>query len=107
MGEVHLKPYRPSFDCSACGAICELLWPDEAKAQAVARLLTMRPDYQSRNWRPGETLHELMMDNATHGLFDHVPLEAGQGFTVDDESIRFDTLPQILPTGTDVKAVTG
>jgi len=49
-----------------CGAHVELVWP--ADPEAITLLLSMRPVERTRNWLPGETLADLMCENAAHGL---------------------------------------
>jgi hypothetical protein len=67
----------------------------------VERLLMMRPDPSTRNWFPGETLGDLMMENGAHGIFDHLGhLAVTPGvslFTVEEERIRVDNLPALKP----------
>jgi hypothetical protein len=56
----------------------------------------MRPDPTTRNWFPGETLHDLMFENASHGIFDHLGETSGTLFGVDDLGIRVDNLPALV-----------
>ena len=51
-----------------CGTVTEVIWPSEAMMAGVERILMMRPDPTKRNWWPGETLHDLIAENAEHGL---------------------------------------
>lgn len=67
--------------CWDCGARCDLVWPDGAFVDGVERLLAMRPHAHNRNWHPGETLHDLMRENAEHGIFS-VP-ELADAFRVE------------------------
>ena len=86
--------------CRDCGAVTEIIWPAEDFARAVERLLMMRPDPSTRSWFPPETLHDLMIENATHGIYDHVDATEAAGspmFAVDDFGIRVDNLPASLP----------
>ena len=85
---------EPLFTCGTCGAQAEVVWPPEEMAYGIERLLLMRPDEANRNWHPGETLVDLMMENGAHGIFDRIGLNPGEsGLTVTDGSIRRDVLP--------------
>lgn len=42
--------------------------PPPAERAAIEAVLTERPDPETRNWRPGETVGELVAENAAHGL---------------------------------------
>jgi hypothetical protein len=53
--------------CKDCEApIPDLVWP--ADPEAVEALLMARPAVESRNWLPGESLKDLLVDNVRHGL---------------------------------------
>lgn len=83
------RPGAPLFTCTSCGTDAEVVWPPEETVYGVERLLLMRPNETTRNWEPGETLVDLMMENGMHGIFDRV-----EGvLTVDDGGIRRDALP--------------
>ena len=63
--------------------------------QAVARLLSLRPDPLTRNWE-GESVHDLMVENAVHGIFDN--LEPGPVLSWSDhDGITVDQLPAATP----------
>lgn len=100
---VQLQPSTPMFECDFCGAIVEVLWPINQIIVGVERLLMMRPDPSTRNWVPGETLHDLMFENGAHGIFDNleqhgVIAEPGTSLlSVDDQGIRADRLPALKP----------
>jgi hypothetical protein len=49
-----------------CGATADLAWP--ADPDAIEVLLLMRPVPRTRNWLPGESLDDLMVENAEHDL---------------------------------------
>lgn len=56
-----------SMICWDCGQVTEnIAWPPDPGAIEV--ILFMRPDEQNRNWWPGETLAELLLENITHGI---------------------------------------
>jgi hypothetical protein len=50
----------------ACGMVADLTWP--ADPDAVEALLAHRPVSRTRNWLPGETLTDLVAENAAHGV---------------------------------------
>jgi hypothetical protein len=92
-----------SFSCVECGTITSIIWPSEEMRAGVERLLMMRPAAVNRNWLPGETLIELVKENAEHGLYDNLAergVEAEPGdtlFVIDGDRIRFDSLPALAP----------
>ena len=92
-----LDPGTPAFRCVDCGTDAEVIWPPEETIYAVERLLLMRPDVTTQNWTPGETLHDLLRENALHGIFDGIEaLGASPGTSylmIDDAGIRNDILP--------------
>lgn len=98
-----LQRFAPNFQCDFCGAVTEVIWPAESIVAGVERLLMMRPDPSTRNWKPGETLSDLVVENAVHGIFDNLEqlgLTATPGkslLSVDDERIRVDRLPSLKP----------
>jgi hypothetical protein len=97
-----LAPFQPGFFCIECGGSTEVIWPQAAMVAGVVRLLMMRPHFKNRNWRPGETLVDLMVENAQHGIFDAVEIPAGQSaFAVTETYVSLDALPdlQALTTG--------
>jgi len=88
------------IECPLCGTVTEILWPSDDMVAGIGRLLTMRPNPQTRNWLPGETLRDLMWENGAHGIFDGLSeaLGATPGAAllgVDDNRIRLDRLPAI------------
>ena len=98
-GAERLQRFQPWVECRFCGQVTEVIWPSEKMTYGIERLLMMRPDPTTRNWRPGENLHDLMLENGAHGIFSNTP-EVGPGrvlFTVDDSGIRHDNLPALKP----------
>jgi hypothetical protein len=83
------------FACETCGLVCDIEWPSEEMRYGIGRLLLMRPDPSKQNWLPGETLTDLMAENAAHNIFDFPEGYdmASTALVVDDERIRVDTLP--------------
>jgi hypothetical protein len=57
-----------------CGLQCAADWP--ADIADLERVLLARPIPATRNWTPGETLLELVAENAAHGI---VPVSALDG----------------------------
>ena len=58
-----------AFACSGaggCGWTADLVWPPDP--DAIELLLTMRPVPRTRNWLPGESLEDLIAENALHGV---------------------------------------
>lgn len=59
---------QPVFEClgpDSCGMEAPVIWP--ADPQAIEALLAMRPFVQNQNWLVGETLEDLLAENAEHG----------------------------------------
>lgn len=85
------------FQCWDCGYVAEqIIWPPDVPA--IEALLSMRPDERNRNWEPGETLVELMLENAAHGV---LPAEwtagAGELMRTADERVVGGLLLAALP----------
>lgn len=89
-----LDPGCSAFTCRECDAVTEVRWPTDAMIEGVERLLMMRPDVTTRNWEPDETLVDLMVDNASHGIFDALDIAPGvSALTVAAHTILRDALP--------------
>jgi hypothetical protein len=88
-------PGTPVFRCAECGATAEIEWPSDEMVHGVERLLLMRPSPANQNWQPGETLLDLMVENAEHGIytFPEGYELAATALVVEAERIRMDTLP--------------
>lgn len=80
----------PAWDCQDCGTELEVRWPPEETRRGIERLLSMRPISHTRNWFPGETLHDLLAENVTHAIG---PAEEGQELLIVGDEIVKDTLP--------------
>lgn len=52
--------------CDKCGVPTGIVWPPDPIA--IEAILLMRPDPNTRSWVPGETLSDLIMENASHGI---------------------------------------
>lgn len=49
----------------SCGMTAPLIWP--ADPDVIEAILQMRPIARTRNWLPGETLEDLLAENAANG----------------------------------------
>jgi hypothetical protein len=87
-----LLPGAPVFFCRECGSSAEVEWPPDELRYGIERLLLMRPDVTTQNWQPGETLIDLMRENAAHGIFTELPDDRAN-LIVEPERIRMDNLP--------------
>ncbi len=54
------------FRCHDCGTVATVDWPLEAGEVLV--VLGRRPVPATRNWRPGEAVAELVVQNLLHGV---------------------------------------
>jgi hypothetical protein len=62
-----LVPGQSMYAClgaHGCGIEAPLIWP--ADPQAIEAILAMRPLPANQNWLPGETLEDLIAENAAH-----------------------------------------
>lgn len=77
---VHAEWYGPSPNagvggltathmmCPACGWAGPAKWPPPTVRRGVEQILADRPDPATRNWLPHETLADLTLENALHGI---------------------------------------
>lgn len=63
---MQLQRRQPVFRCAECGTGADVVWPPFT--EDAETLLMMRPDPCTRNWVPGEDLHDLLAENMLHGL---------------------------------------
>jgi hypothetical protein len=66
---LQLHPGQDLFVCQgmdSCGAVGQIEWPPDPSAIAAA--LNVRPIPRTRNWKPGETLADLMAENLEYGV---------------------------------------
>jgi hypothetical protein len=63
---MQLTRFQPVFRCADCGTGADVVWPPFV--EDAERLLMMRPDPRTRNWLPGEDLHDLLAENMVHGV---------------------------------------
>jgi hypothetical protein len=50
----------------SCGLETQIQWPPDP--DGIELLLGVRPDFITRNWKPGETLEDLLRENTEHDL---------------------------------------
>lgn len=101
---MQINRFQRAFECDYCGQFYETMWPAENMVHSIERLLLMRPLPYTRNWFPGETLHDLTQENAEHGVYSNPKLAEGFApatplLIVDDEGIRKDMLPVTVQRG--------
>lgn len=76
-----LERGQSTFVCAdssdACGQTADVIWP--ADPDAIEALLAMRPVRRTQNWIAGETLEDLIAENAEHHVLpaEWLDLEAG------------------------------
>jgi hypothetical protein len=61
----------------ACGYSTVVVWPPDP--QAIEAILGMRPVRRTQNWSVGETLEDLLAENAAHGCLPPEMLTAAPG----------------------------
>jgi hypothetical protein len=72
-------PGQHDFQClgaDSCDIAADLTWPPDP--EAIEQLLMMRPAVATRNWLPGETLQQLVAENAERGLLPVAWVELAQ-----------------------------
>lgn len=92
-----LPPGAEAFACWDCGARAVVEWPAPEFVAGVERLLSMRPAVETRNWVPGETLHDLLAENVQHGVMTALALPEGPGalLAITGDRITVDRLPDL------------
>jgi hypothetical protein len=82
-----------SLDAFVCLLACQRAyparWPDAEMRKGIEALLNLRPDWANRNWKPPETLHDLLQENADHDIGVPVlePERGGRILTIGDDRI--------------------
>lgn len=66
-----------------CGLRCGVEWPPDIAD--LERVLLARPAPSTRNWRPGESLEDLVAENFAHGLVPTAAVERGRFDVVDGQ----------------------
>lgn len=54
------------FTCPRCTNVVGVIWPDNV--DDIMHVLMRRPMPETRNWLPGETVQDLIVENAIHGI---------------------------------------
>jgi hypothetical protein len=87
------------FRCPECGGDNAIVWPSAEMVAGIGRILLMRPHRKNQNWLPGETLQDLMQENAEHGILTMhaAALEPGPVYGIQDDRLIFDALPTLNP----------
>lgn len=86
-----VEPGNTSVKCIDCGLPYETVWPSGDMIAGVERLLSARPNVVSRNWEPGESLHDLLSQNIEHGLT--MGMSGNDKLVILGDAITVDTLP--------------
>jgi hypothetical protein len=96
---VVLDLFQDGFICPECKRSTAIVWPSGDMVAGIERLLLMRPHWKNRNWLPGETLHDLLHENAIHGiLIQHGAALGGRSvFGIHGDRIVHDPLPTLNP----------
>jgi hypothetical protein len=99
LGAAHLDRFQDSFDCPTCDRKMKVVWPSDSMVYGIERLLLQRPHWKNQNWVPGETLHDLLHENAMHGILGihAAALSPGSMFGIDGDRIVHDALPTLNP----------
>lgn len=66
---IQVHRWQQRFLCAgpgSCGWSTVIDWP--ADPEGIETLLLMRPDMTKRNWVPGETLQDLLIENTRHDV---------------------------------------
>lgn len=91
-----------AFRCRICKTESPATWPPNV--DDLTYVLNLRPVPATRNWEPGETIHDLLTDNFKHGITPDAPTQIdgrpGQAetlFTVTGDTINAGL---ILPAAT-------
>lgn len=96
---IQIHRWQQRFECAGegnCGWTTRIQWPDDP--EMTEAILGLRPDVRTRNWLPGETLDDLLAENAQHGLMDSweggLVLETWRGRTVAAHPVLAAMLPE-------------
>lgn len=57
---------RPDRYVCGCGQVVGVLWPPHP--ESIDWVLGQRPDSDTRGWHPWESLRDLLVENAEHGI---------------------------------------
>jgi hypothetical protein len=94
-------------DRDACGRESPVIWPRDPIA--IATVLAMRPAAKIRNWLPHETVHDLLAENAEHGMLPDDWTESGRLVLARtaDGMVTDGVLAAILPAGREIHQLGG
>lgn len=93
---------RTAFHCRAqdgCRLSYPVVWPPNAVE--IDRALGLRPIMTTRNWNPGETLADLVVENLAHGIVELPPIDEvpdGRLFQIINDDVE----PGPVSVGADV-----
>lgn len=82
--------------CNNCGTINPIIWPPDPAA--IEFLLAVRPNPFTRSWSWPETLDDLLIENAAHGLVSALETtdpEVKLMVTIDDRVVGGVILPYV------------
>lgn len=71
-----VRPGDRSWTCNSCGLENEIEWP--ADPGAIECMLMMRRDPATRNWKPGEPIEQLLIENVQHDMAPSWLLESAE-----------------------------
>lgn len=94
----------PMMRCHGDRDCCErespVMWPRDPVA--IATVLAARPVPKTRNWLPHETIHDLLDENAQHGLLPDAWQEIGGVLAKTTEGVVVDgLLAEALPAASE------
>lgn len=92
-----LGRFDAGFICADCRRPVAAVWPSEDMVHGIERLLLMRPSPKNQNWLPHETLHDLLAENAEHGVLALDAAEPGPLLTILGDRVTADVLPVLNP----------
>ncbi len=80
--------------CVDCDTRLDVIWPSDEMRHGIERVLGLRPVTHTRNWTPGESLHDLLAENVEHRIG---PTEEGQLIEIIGDTVTRDSLPPATP----------
>jgi hypothetical protein len=89
-----LVPGQAVYRCEgrgACGTEGPIMWPPDPIA--IETVLSMRPAMRNRCWLPGETIEDLLVENAAHHC---LPVEWEQ---VTERTVLAETIDGVVVAG--------
>jgi len=98
-GAEDVAPAEPVFYCLSCGnadndgRVMKIEFPDPSDREAIEAELLKRPEMETRNWLPSETMDDLIAENRKHGLDEQVPPGSGSSAFGFEQPHVFGGLP--------------